>query len=396
MRPITCAALLATLSGCTNDTQVTQPARPLAQLRPHLMYRIDILPSPGTGFDQGGAINNEGVVAGFSRQADGTRQATLWANGAAHVLGTLPGGNHSAVQWPGLTSDSTVVGISRTGTADPLGEAWSCTAFIAGAGRTCLGFVWHNGVMAPLPTLGGTNGFAAGVNSRGQIVGWAETPVHDPTCDNSTSQVLQFRAVLWSPKSGITQELPPYPGDSTSAATAINESGQVVGISGECDQAVGRKSAIRAVTWDHGTVSVLPNPWGNYWATPMAINDRGDVVGFSNPPDGDFDGDSLRAVQWTRAGGFQDLGKLPGDFSSQANGINASGQVVGLSCSAVCTALLWQDGVMYKLQDFVDPAFPHRLWSARHINDQGQITGRLVEAGTGRRLAYIATPIVAP
>ena len=39
------------------------------------------------------------------------------------------------------------------------------------------------GVMTGLPTLGGDNGFATGVNDRGQIVGWAEDNTHDPTCD---------------------------------------------------------------------------------------------------------------------------------------------------------------------------------------------------------------------
>ena len=99
--------------------------------------------------------------------------------------------------------------------------------------------------MQALPTLGGINGYAAGVNDRGQVVGWAETPVHDPTC--SAPQVLQFRAVLWEPRRHRKRELRPFPGDSTSAATAINNRGQAVGISGECDVAVGRFSARRAV-----------------------------------------------------------------------------------------------------------------------------------------------------
>src|SRR5207247_5814817 len=85
-------------------------------------------------------------------------------------------------------------------------------------------------VMQALPTLGGNQGFATGVNSRDQVVGWAETTVHDPTCNSP--QVLQFRAVLWQPQQGAMQQLPPLPGDSTSAATAINDKGQAVGISG--------------------------------------------------------------------------------------------------------------------------------------------------------------------
>ncbi|HEU5218482.1 MAG TPA: hypothetical protein VFU23_07475, partial [Gemmatimonadales bacterium] len=308
--------------------------------------------------------------------------------------GALSGGAHSTLQWPGINSSGMIVGISRTGTTDILGESWSCSAFLPGAGKVCLGFVWQNGVMSELPTLGGTNGFAAGVNARGQVVGWAETPVHDPTCDPTSSQVLQFRAVLWEPGKGTKQELPPFPGDSTSSATAINERGQVVGISGECDVAVGRRSATRAVLWDHGTVEELPNLGGAFWHTPMAINDRGDVVGFSNPPLGDIDGDSLRAFLWTRAAGITDLGKLDADATSQALSINAQGQIVGVSCGAVCTAMLWRDGRMLVLKDLV-PGFTGHLWSARSINDAGQITGRMYDA-SGVPMGYVATPVAAP
>ena len=63
------------------------------------------------------------------------------------------------------------------------------------------GFVWRDGRMSPLPTLGGDNGFATGVNNRSEIVGWAENETHDPTCDEftNTGQVLQFEAVMWVP-----------------------------------------------------------------------------------------------------------------------------------------------------------------------------------------------------
>ena len=49
--------------------------------------------------------------------------------------------------------------------------------------------------MIKLPTLGGNNGFAAGANESGTIVGWAETRKHDPTC--TSPQVLGFEAVVY-------------------------------------------------------------------------------------------------------------------------------------------------------------------------------------------------------
>src|SRR5258708_12520232 len=96
--------------------------------------------------------------------------------------------------------------------------------------------------MTALPPFpGGFNSYATAVNNRGEIVGWAENGVQDPTC-NTALQTLQFRAVIWE-KDGTMKELPPLQGDSTSAATAINDLGQVVGISGACGIAVGGVSA---------------------------------------------------------------------------------------------------------------------------------------------------------
>jgi probable HAF family extracellular repeat protein len=392
MRSVLSALLIAVVAGCADDVPVTQPQMMLAGHAPKVTYRIDKLPTLGKN-SQGGGINERGWVGGYSGLLDGSRHAALWRNGSILDLGTLGGiaGLNSNVQWPGLNNEGTVVGISQTAALDTLGETWSCAAFIAPTGHVCLGFVWEHGAMAALPTLGGENGFAAGVNDRGEVVGWAETAVHDPTC--RTPQVLQFRAVVWEHEGRFKHQLRPFPGDSTSAATAINERGQVVGISGECDVAVGRRSATHAVMWDGHRIINLGSLGGDFWHTPMAINNRGDVVGFSNPPDGDIDADSLRAFLWTRGGGMQDLGKFTGDAFSQALGINDRGQIVGVSCGAVCNAVLWQDGKMIRLQDLVDPAIPDLLWSARSINAAGVITGRLIEAGTGKAFAFVATPV---
>lgn len=394
MRTRLLAILVAAAGSCSTEHQITPPRDAVAALTPIAQYNVVKLTTlGGGGTSQGGGINSFGWVAGFSGRPDGTRHAALWQGLAITDLGTLGGAtSNSSVQWPGLNNPGVVVGISQTGTPDPLGESWSCSAFLPANGQSCLGFAWESGVMRAMPTFGGANGFAAGVNNQGQVVGWAETRVHDPTCN--APQILQFRAVVWQPQTGAIRQLRPLAGDSTSAATAINDKGQVVGISGDCDVAVGRLSARHAVLWQaDGAVMDLGNLGGEFWHTPMAINERGDVVGFSNPPGGDLNADSLRAFLWTNEGGMQDLGRLPGDAFSEALGINNQRQVVGLSCANLCRAFIWHDGVLTELQTLVAPGFTDHLWSARDINDAGQITGRLLDLSAGKFVPFVATPL---
>ncbi len=399
MRNISYLALLAAVAGCGNEAQVTQPVETLTHHgSKEVRYHVDKFTSRLGGLvTVGTSINSRGWVAGFSEfEGRDSMHAVLWRHESILDLGTL-GGPNSDVQWPGLNDRGMIVGIAETAETDSLNEDWSCSAFFPSVTKlVCRGFVWEDHQMRALPTLGGTHSFATMVNNRGQVVGWAETPVHDPTC--SAPQVLQFRAVVWEPRRHWkgrmkTTELRPFGDDATSAATAINDRGQVVGISGECDDAVGDRSATHAVLWERGRVKEIGDLGGEFWHTPMDINERGDVVGFSNPPG--VVGGALRphAFLWTRRGGIQDLGKFPGDSTSQAFAINSRGHVVGRSCAGVlarCRAFIWRDGVMTNLNDLVEPG-PDLITAARDINDAGTITGNLVEQSSGNILAFLAT-----
>ena len=390
MRRITCSMILAAaVLGCGPEASVTKPNEQTARVPTFSQYDVQVIPATlGGKSNRANSINQRDWLAGFALLPDNlTRHAALWREGQIQDLNTL-GGPNSSVVWPGQNHRGTIVGISETAESGTLGEDWSCSAFFSSVtNHICLGFVWKNGVMAGLPTLGGENGYAAGVNDRDDVVGWAETPVHDPTCN--APQVLQFRAVLWD-ASGTAHELRPLPGDSTSAATAINNRGQVVGISGDCDVAVGEFSARHAVLWNHGEPVDIGNLGGVAWNTPTAINEAGDVVGFSDPP-GDDDGSFIaHAFLWTRQGGIQDLGVLPGDEISEALGINARGQIVGISCGNICRAFIWQNGVMQDLNDLAGPGWTETLVSARDINDDGRITGDVSTSGGTR--PYFATP----
>lgn len=361
--------------------------------RKPVLYRVTHLPSLGGTSSIGNSINDRGWVSGRSNlPGNQSRHAVLWRDGAALDLGTL-GGPNSNVVWPVKNTRGLLAGIAQTAEPDPLGEAWSCSAFFPAAtarGFRCVGFLWRDGVMRALPTLGGTHGFATGANNRGQVVGWAENTVHDPTC--VPPQVLQFRAVIWGPGEGQIRELPPLAGDTVSAATALNDRGQVVGISGICDDAVGKFSAIHAVLWERGVPADLGNIGGEAWNTSMAVNQRGDVAGFGNvsvTPDGAFNG---HAFLWTERGGIRDLGTLPGDVTSQAYGLNAGRQVVGRSCDVDfnCRAFLWQDGVMTELRSLA-PGYAGTLTQAADIDDHGRITGQARDPVAGL-VAFVATP----
>jgi probable HAF family extracellular repeat protein len=378
------------------------------------MYRVINLGDPEGGrISQGASDNQPGWTVGFSVQPDYTMHAELWRDGAAQSLGTL-GGPNSSVAWPNRNHHGVIVGISETAQMQPLGENWSCylAVFFVGDGHVCRGFVWRDGAMSALPTLGGDNGFATGINDLGQIVGWAENTTHDPTCNefNNTGQVLQFEAVMWVWDDDSNRyravSLPPYPGDLDGAATAINQWGTAVGISGICDGAVGGGTAEHMVMWRHGqVVRSLPTLGGTYWNTPMDINNLGNVAGFSDlPGDGPTFGQAnFHAFFWSALPyncngktitGTCDLGGLVAGDLTEALGVNDWNQVVGVSLVSG-HAFLWQNGKMSDLNSLVVPGTTTLiLTDAQDINDLGEITGTAKDPSTGASVAFEAVPVL--
>jgi probable HAF family extracellular repeat protein len=319
---------------------------------------------------------------------DAIQLATLWVPGRQIPLGTL-GGPSSNVFWPVRNNFGLISGTTENGTHDPLNETFSCPVFGFGSGNSCVAFVWKNGQMTQLPGLGGNNSIGGGNNNRGQIVGWAENTTHDPTCVSGGGlvQILQFEATVWEMSEGQWQlrELAPYPGDPDSAATAINDAGQVVGISGTCDVAIGAYSAIHAVLWENGHPIDLGNLGGHGWNTPVAINNLGVVVGFANQPN-DVTSGSLaflpEAFLWTKQGGMQALHTLPGDAISEATDVNEAGQVVGVSYTGADfsnpRAFIYQNGLMTPLNQLISKSdqASFDISSTGGINDQGEIAAQ--------------------
>jgi probable HAF family extracellular repeat protein len=347
-------------------------------------YRLVKLSDFGAAVNSGNSINNDKLIAGFADLNDGSngRHAMLWLYGFRFDLGTL-GGLNSNVAWPVKNRIGLIAGIAQTDIPEPLGQTWSCRSFFpfpTRSGFICSAVVWEEGKIRALPTLGGYNGFATGANNYRQVVGWAQNTVLDPSC-NPVHVKQQFHAVMWGPGENQKRELLPLPGvDTTSAATAINDSGQVVGISGNCGTAVGGTSAREAVIWEKG--KAVPQKIGNLggiaWNTPMAINERGEVVGFSNISAASGAAPNWHAFYWSRNTGIKDLNALEGYPLSQALGINERGQIVGTSCTAdfeVCRAVLWENGRMHDLNDLLTGT-SDQLAAANDINADGHIAAQ--------------------
>jgi probable HAF family extracellular repeat protein len=226
----------------------TAPTRLLGQViskdKKQLHYSIQRLDDLEGTAARANSINDQGWVTGWSElQGDTAQHATLWRNGVLTDLGTL-GGLNSQVEFPDKNKKGIVLGGAESSAIDPFAENF-CNF---GSNLICLPFMWRNGVMTPLPTLGGNNGYATDLNNRGQAVGFAENSTNDPSC--IAPQVFDFEAVMWESESGEVHELPHFRGDSIAAALAINEKGQVVGGSGVCETPLASFNvSLHAVLW---------------------------------------------------------------------------------------------------------------------------------------------------
>ena len=240
-----------------------------------------------------------------------------------------------------------------------------------------------------LPTLGGNNGQAAAINNRGQIVGISETTVPDPGCPPSKLPGTTVLPVMW--EKGEVRALPTLPGEPDGFVQGLNDQGQAVGSTGTCTS-----FAIHAVLWEDDRAFQLKD-LGNPGADSYAINDHGQAVGYVVSADGT----TFVASLWQN-GGVKDLGILPGDSASFATGINNRGQVVGSTFlfepdgNHWTHGFIWQDNVLTDLNTLVSKDSNLFIVAASNINERGQISGMatvLTGPDTGKVHAILLTPV---
>ncbi|MHB1215643.1 MAG: DUF3466 family protein [Thiobacillus sp.] len=174
-----------------------------------------------------------------------------------------------------------------------------------------------------------------------------------------------------------------------SQATGVNGNGVVVGWSEILASAY--QVTTHAVVWENGQIRDLgvlaDSSWGVGFSKAMAINDHGQIVGISTAP-----GNINAAMLWQN-GQMLDLGNLSGADWTQANDINNLGQVVGISGNS---AFLWSGGAMLNLNDLVPNLEGWTLTEAVGINDGGQIVVNGIDQIGSMRHAFLLNPVTVP
>jgi len=314
---------------------------------------------------EAGSINARGWSTGQSQTGEvdpfgfPINHAVLWKEQGLLDLGTLAGGLGSSGIY--LNDAGQVVGLGDNGQPDPFS--------FFGIGIAIRTFLWENGVLRDIGTLGGPDaapGPGCDNQRRGYIVGLSL--VSFTPNDNTGMPTLD--PFLWN--NGEMSDLGNL-GGTLSAAQCANTRGDVIGSSTLPGDLVSH-----AFLWRNGVMTDLGTLGGDN-SEAIWINQRGDVAGSADLP-----GSNLHdAVAW-KDGTMIDLGTVGTDACSRGRGINSRGQVVGGSsdCANFLHAFVWNGtGPMLDLNTLIAPGSGLQLTNAFNINDRGEILAKSIPVG---------------
>jgi len=335
------------------------------------------------GLIAGVAVNGEldPLIPGFPEQ-----RAVLWKDGYIHDLGTLPlpqGGYESYAN--SVNSNGQVVGTAFNTVLDSnsLGLLIFNNIFSPTQARA---FLWQNGTMQDLGTLGGNDAAAFLINEQGQVMGWSYTSTTEPSI--CPLYPLALGSFAWDEVHGM-RNLGSF-GSTCTLSQDMNNQGQIVGY------AFTPKAVSRAFLWQNGSFLDLGGTLGGSGYTgAFVINDAGQAAGFGGIAGNVY----FHATFWPKIGQIIDLGTVGDDPCSSAKAINNRGQIVGDSISQyncinngdASRAFLWQDNAIFDLNSLIPPGSPLYLVHPQNINDRGEIAGVGMDA-EGNQHAFLLLP----
>jgi len=370
-RCVTLEVLVALLAFAISLVAQEQPAKHPSHRR-YKFVDLGTFGGPASYFPNGldGFLNNHGTAAGWADTSTPdphpgfcsnldcfVSHAFRWHDGLRTDLGTLPGGSSSQAFW--ISRNGLIVGNSQNGEIDPL---------ITGLPEI-RAVLRKDDTIINLGTLeGGNESLASAVNSRGQVVGAFNNAVPDPF--SLVGDGYQVRAYLW--QDGAMEDLGTL-GGPDAFAFLVNERGQVTGQSytSSVPNPVSGIPTADPFFWEDGKM-VDVGTLGGTSGSPTALNNRGEIVGQSN-----LAGDLIsRPFLWTKSRGIRDLGTLGGD-TGLSNWINDAGDIVGKTDLAGPLspqdhhAVLWTHGVINDLGTLPGDSSSN----AYFVNDRGQVVG---------------------
>jgi probable HAF family extracellular repeat protein len=298
------------------------------------------------------------------------------ASGQVQIAGYSEDVSQHGLFW---TTNGTVV--TTTFVETPIANGVNNSGQVVGQDSAYLPYLWQNGTTTELCTLGGPGGLANDINNHGQVVG-----------ESSTASGSEH-PFLW--QNGTMTDLGTLPGYPFGGASRINDSGQVAGTVSLNGSSSGEHAFVWTPTTPNGTTGVMKD-LGTFKtgqkSAASGLNNNGQVVGCADLSESGGHLTVQHAFLW-QGGKMTDLGTLVSTnhnslAESTACGINDNGQVVGESSGSGGNqdAFLWQNGVMTDLNTLIPSNSGWRLATAFAINNVGTNRGSGLERRRRRGL----------